>query len=95
MISSSAFQVNRYMFEYIIGLYGFTQDVLRVNDDVTMVKDIFIDIRQNGDAEYSEVYKMTEEVVNIAGTVTSVSREADHEKQRGSRHPRNIMATTL
>ena len=50
-----------------------------------MAKDIFIGIRQNADAEPSEVYKITEEMVNIAGTVISISKlwEADHEKQRG------------
>ena len=38
------------------------------------VKDVFIDIRQNANAEYSEIYKMTEELVNIAGTMISTPK---------------------
>ena len=66
-ISSSAFiaalQVNQCMFEYTIDLsklfQGSTQDVFRAHEEVTLVKDIFIDVKQHADAEYSEIYKMT------------------------------------
>ena len=45
-------------------------------------KNICISIRQHQHAEYSEVCKMTEETVNIAETVISISKEANREKQR-------------
>ena len=50
-------------------LQGSTQDVLQAYEEVTLVNVIFIDIRQNADAEYSEIYKMTEEMASLAGTV--------------------------
>ena len=56
-------------------------------------KNIFISIRQHQHAEYSEVCKMTEETVNIAETVISISREANREKQRTISPPPNILAT--
>ena len=65
------------MFEYTVGLSkllpGSTQDVLRAYEEVTQAKEIVIDIRQIADAEYSEIYKTTAEIVNIAGTVTVIS----------------------
>ena len=43
------------MFEYTVGLskllQGSTQDVLWAYEEITLVKDSFIDIRQNADAE--------------------------------------------
>ena len=58
------------MFEYTVGLSkllrGFMHDVLRAFEEVTLAKDMFIDSRQNADAAYSEVYKMTEETANTA-----------------------------
>ena len=55
------------MVEYTIGLsklpQGSTQDVLQ---EVRSHSGIFIDIRQNAEAEYSEIYKMTEHMVSIS-----------------------------
>ncbi|KAI0239768.1 hypothetical protein LSAT2_009490 [Lamellibrachia satsuma] len=51
------------MFEYAVCLLklpqGSTQDVLWAYEEVALVKDIVIDIRQIADAEYSDIYKMT------------------------------------
>ena len=72
-----SFQVNRCMFEYTAGLskllQGSTQDVLRANEEDTLVKDIVIDIRHIADAEYSVIYKTTAEMVNIARILTESS----------------------
>ena len=46
---------------------------LITNKEVILVTDIVIDIRQIVDAEYSDIYKMTADMVNIAGTVTAIS----------------------
>ena len=47
--------------------------VLRAYEEVTLVKDIVIDIRQIADMEHSEIYKTTADTVNTAGTVTAIS----------------------
>ena len=60
--------------------------------EVILVMNIFIDIKENADAEYSERHNMTEETANIAGTDISMpSRclDADHDKQRRGRHQKN------
>ena len=78
-ITSSAFiaavLLNWCMFEYIIDLtkwlQGYMQDDRQTFKEVTLAKDIFIDIRQNADAEYNDIYKRVE---MIAGTVNSMPR---------------------
>ena len=55
--------------EYAVGLskllQGSTQDVLRVYEQVTLLKDIVIDTRQIADAGY--IYKTTVVMVNMVG----------------------------
>ena len=70
-----AFQVNRCMFEYGLSKLpqGSMQDVLWAYEEVILVKDIIIDIRQIADAEFSGIYKMTVEMENTAQTVTAIS----------------------
>ena len=80
--------MNRCKFEYTVGLskllQGSTQEVLLAYNEVTLVKEIFIDIRKNADAEYSEIYKMTEEMANIAGTVISIPRRCRRQTTRNN-----------
>ena len=76
---ASCCRVLRRMFEYTAGpsklLQGSTQDVLWAYEEVTLGKDIFVGIRQNADAEYSENYKMTESVISTPGAVWDGPRE--------------------
>ena len=68
---------------------GSMQGVHRAYEETTMVKDIFIESRQNADAEYSEVYKMTEEMANTAVKVISVPRRSGRQIMR-----KNVEADT-
>ena len=58
LVRDLVFRIDRCTFEYTIGisklLHGSTQNVLRAYKEVNMIKDIFIDIRQNADAECSD-----------------------------------------
>ena len=58
LVRDLVFRIDRCTFEYTTGLskllHGYTQDVLRAYEEVNMIKGIFIDIRQNADAEYSD-----------------------------------------
>ena len=75
--------IHRCMFEYTAGLGQLLQALCRMFS-------LFIDSRQN---EYSEVYKMTEAMAWESDIGPKAQWEADHGKQRGSRHPRNKLAT--
>ena len=63
--------------EYTICLQGSMLGVLHAYEEVALVKDIVIGISKNAGAEYSEVYKITEKLVNIAGAVISISRRCE------------------
>ena len=72
------------MFEQTVGLklvQGSMQDVLRPNEEVTLVKDIFIDSRKRW------------QTLLGSDPGPKAKWEADHEKQRGGRHPIYILAT--
>lgn len=56
----------------------------RMFSGVTLAKDIFINIKQSADVEYSEIYKMTEEKTNMAGTVVLIPRHCGRQTMRNN-----------
>ena len=74
----AAFQVNRHVFAYTKGLsqllQGSTEDVVRAHSKVKAVHKVLDGLRKKENTEYAKIFKVTQEMAEMAGTTMSIPR---------------------